>query len=274
MAAKRLPKFAEVLIKQRLISPEQYLEAEAHAKRSGGRPADALIRLGYATGEQVMKAVARQYGLDFCDLAEVTIPPHVVELVPESVARENQIIPLSHENNALQIVMSDPNDLDTIEKLRFILNKDIQPVLSDREDIITAINTHYGQSETESVDSMLSEFTDTQIDFTETEATGGLASGDESGMIRIWDVAMGKELRQFPGKAKEIMSIAFGKDGKLLASAGRDGSVSLWDPACGRSLRSFQAHAGGGRVVFSPDGKQLATCGTDQTVKLWEVSER
>jgi len=77
-------------------------------------------------------------------------------------------------------VMSDPNDLDTIEKLRFILNKEIQAVLSDREDIITAINAHYGQTETESVDSMLSEFTDTQIDFTETEATSSSAAADES----------------------------------------------------------------------------------------------
>jgi len=90
------------------------------------------------------------------------------------------VMPLSHENNALQIVMSDPNDLDTIEKLRFILNKDIAPVLADREDIIAAINAHYGQSETESVDSMLSEFTDTQIDFTETEATTALSNMDES----------------------------------------------------------------------------------------------
>src|SRR5436305_5266813 len=76
--------------------------------------------------------------------------------------------------------MSDPNDLDTIEKLRFILNKDIAPVLADREDIIAAINAHYGQSETESVDSMLSEFTDTQIDFTETESTSNFAGAEES----------------------------------------------------------------------------------------------
>ena len=66
------------------------------------------------------------------------------------------------------------------KKLRFILNKDIAPVLADREDIIAAINSHYGQSETESVDSMLSEFTDTQIDFTETEATSALNTLDES----------------------------------------------------------------------------------------------
>src|SRR5436305_4173802 len=123
-----------------------------------------------------MHAIAEFHNKQFEDLKGITIPTSVVEMVPESVARENTVIPLSHENNSLQIVMSDPNDLDTIEKLRFILNKEIQAVLSNREDVITAINSHYGQSETESVDSMLSEFTDTQIDFTETESTSSMAS--------------------------------------------------------------------------------------------------
>ena len=76
--------------------------------------------------------------------------------------------------------MSDPSDFDTVQKLQFILNKDIQPVLAPREQIIEAINRHYGQSETESVDSMLAEFTDTAIDFTETEATGAGGASDEN----------------------------------------------------------------------------------------------
>jgi type IV pilus assembly protein PilB len=101
----------------------------------------------------------------------VNIPPAIIEMVPESVARENVVIPLSQENGVLRIGVADAGDFDTLQKLQFILNKDIQPVLAPKEQIIDAINRHYGQTETESVDSMLSEFTDTQIDFTETEAT-------------------------------------------------------------------------------------------------------
>jgi type IV pilus assembly protein PilB len=58
------------------------------------------------------------------------------------------------------------------------LNKDIHPVLAPREQIVEAINRHYGQTETESVDSMLADFTDTAIDFTETEATSHAAMDD------------------------------------------------------------------------------------------------
>ncbi len=100
--------------------------------------------------------------------------------MPESVARENFVLPMAQENGALKIIMSDPSDFDTVQKLQFILNKDIQPVLAPREQIVEAINRHYGQTETESVDSMLQEFTDTAIDFNEGAAATALAVADDS----------------------------------------------------------------------------------------------
>jgi hypothetical protein len=163
--------FAAVLLARRIISPEQLVEAWQLAVATGVRLADALVKLGYATTEQVMAAIAECSGMQFIDLSEVTIPPVIIELVPESVARENIVLPLSLDGPVLKIIMSDPTDVATMEKLQFILNKQIIPVLSPREQIIEAINRHYGQSETESIDSMLAEFTDTAIDFTETEAT-------------------------------------------------------------------------------------------------------
>src|SRR5215468_7892369 len=178
--AKTRGDFTDVLIKRKILGPDQIEEAKAMANQTGVKLQDALVKLNYATAAEVMSSIAEFHSMQFVDLKGVTIPTAVIEMVPESIARENTVIPLSHENNALQIVMSDPNDLDTMEKLRFILNKDIAPVLADREEIIAAINAHYGQSETESVDSMLSEFTDTQIDFTETEATSAISSMEES----------------------------------------------------------------------------------------------
>ena len=59
--------------------------------------------------------------------------------------------------------------LEVLDKLTFILNREIRIAIASKEAIQTAINRHYGQSETESVDSMLQEFTETAIDFTETE---------------------------------------------------------------------------------------------------------
>jgi type IV pilus assembly protein PilB len=172
--------FTDILIKKGVISRDQLQEATAVQKSTGAKLADALVKLGYCSAQDVMTAIAEFHNLQFVDLTEMTIPAAVVELVPESVARENVILPLAQDNGTLKIIMSDPMDLDTIQKLQFILNKDIQPVLAPREQIIEAINRYYGQSETESVDSMLQEFTDTAIDTTETESAQRMAEMDDS----------------------------------------------------------------------------------------------
>src|SRR5258708_31320289 len=114
--------FTDILIRQRIISADQVVEAQNMARATGQRLADALIRLGYASGEEVMRAMAQEYGLDYVNLKEVSIPPAVVELVPESVARENAILPMGEEDGQLTVIVSDPNDLETLDKLRFILN--------------------------------------------------------------------------------------------------------------------------------------------------------
>jgi type IV pilus assembly protein PilB len=174
--------FAEILIRKRVISQDQLAEAKKLSKESRKSVAEELIRLGYASGDEVMRAMAQEHGLDFVNLNEVVIPPSVVELVPESVARENAVLPLAEEDGTLKVIMSDPNDYDTREKLRFILNRNIEIALAPRESILEAINKHYGQVDGESADSMLQEFTDTAIDFTETaqETVSEDESVDES----------------------------------------------------------------------------------------------
>jgi type IV pilus assembly protein PilB len=172
--------FSDILVKRQILGSDQLGEAKAMAQQTGAKLQDAIIKLGYATNEEVLGAVAEFHGMTFVSLQDVTIPPSVVEQVPESVARENVVFPMALENGALKICVSDPGDFDTLQKLQFILNKDIQPLLAPKEQIIEAINRHYGQSETESVDSMLQEFTDTQIDFTETEQTQNQAAAEDS----------------------------------------------------------------------------------------------
>ena len=106
-------------------------------------------------------------------------------MLPESVARENTIFPISESGGALRVATCDPSDLDAQEKLRFILNRDVEMALAVREQIVEAINRHYGLSDGESADSMLQEFTDTAIDFTETAVEQQAAAAQEDNLSLI-----------------------------------------------------------------------------------------
>ncbi len=179
--AGTLGNFADILIRRGLVGPDQLREAETMADAQKIPVPEALIRSGYVASNDVMRAVAEEHSLEFVDLDEVRIPLSAVELVPESVARENVVMPMAEDEGALKVIISNPLDLETIDKLRFILNRKIEIALAPRENITEAINRYYGQQEGESADTMLQEFTDTAIDFTDTmEQDTMTMAGEES----------------------------------------------------------------------------------------------
>ena len=170
--------YVKLLLDGGIVGPDQVKDAENLAKQTGKQVGTTLVELGYATDVEVMTAMAKYHRMEYVDLSTADISEDIIELMPESVARENVVLPLSETDGRLKVLMSDPSDVDTIEKLRFILNRDVSPALATRGQISEAINRFYGQVEGESADSILQEFTDTAIDFTETIDDEG---GDEEG---------------------------------------------------------------------------------------------
>ena len=157
------------LVKDGVVSKDQLNEANQLASTLGIRPEEALVKLGYVDANEISSLQASKFGFDTVNLNGLEIPSSVIEMVPESVARENVVIPVSLDGDALTIAINDPMKFEVLDKLRFILNREIKVKVAPNEAIQAAINRHYGQSETESVDSMLSEFTETAIDITQTE---------------------------------------------------------------------------------------------------------
>ena len=170
------------------ISPDQLEEAYGLASSLGITAEDALVKLNYVSGADLVRIQAQDQGYDFVELENIQIPQPVIEMVTESVARENIIIPTEADGASVTVAMHNPNNIDVLDKLRFVLNTDIRVVMAPLESIQGAINRHYGQTETESVDSMLAEFTETAIDFTELESTKAAQDDiddDDAPIIRL-----------------------------------------------------------------------------------------
>jgi type IV pilus assembly protein PilB len=191
--------YTDLLLKRGIVSLDQLGEAEKMSKDTGIPVGDCLVKLEYASSDDVTRAMAKFHKLEYFDLRQNRIPENVIELVPESVARENGVLPVAMDENTLKIVLSDPFDLETIEKLRFILNRKIETALASKQAILESINQYYGQVEGESADSMLQEFTDTAIDFTETEedSSGMADTMDESSppVVRLVNLMIGEAVQ-------------------------------------------------------------------------------
>lgn len=180
------------------IGESQLEEARSMAANLGIPCEDALIRLGYISSGDLMRAQAEEFGYDYIELEGRQIPNAVIELVTESMARENVVIPIESDGESVVVAMHNPNNIEIIDKLRFVLNREIRPVMAPLESIQAAINRHYGQSETESVDSMISEFTETQIDFTDVEAASAMQEDedDSAPIIRLANLIISEAVKE------------------------------------------------------------------------------
>jgi WD40 repeat protein len=94
------------------------------------------------------------------------------------------------------------------------------------------------------------------------------------GLLKLWDIASGRELRSFTGHTNLVWSVAISPNGRAALSASEDHTLKLWDIASGRELRSFTGHTRPVRsVAISPDGRTALSTSSDTTLRLWDISE-
>jgi hypothetical protein len=102
-----------------------------------------------------------------------------------------------------------------------------------------------------------------------------LASGHTSPdnkVLKVWEVATGREVQTFSGHTNFVQTVAFSPDGGLLASGSGDNTVRLWDVATGRESRTLIGHRSWLQsVAFSPDGRWLASSSLDGSTRIWDV---
>lgn len=172
MAVRDKRDFAEILLRRGVITSAQLDEARRSAAQARTKLAEVLVSSGAASSEEVARAQAQQFGLDYVNLNEVSISQALIDLIPESVARENVVLPLAAEDGQLTVIVSDPEPFELLEKLRFILNRHIAIALAPRDHILAAINRCYGGGG--GVGGLVAaEATDGIPDFTEAEETIG-----------------------------------------------------------------------------------------------------
>jgi WD40 repeat protein len=99
------------------------------------------------------------------------------------------------------------------------------------------------------------------------------AAGNGDGGLRLWDRATGKLLHRLVGHKREIKTLIFSADGKVLASMD-EATARLWDVASGKELRLLADFAGRQLVcvgAFSADLRFLAVGWSDEAVELWDA---
>jgi type IV pilus assembly protein PilB len=136
VARKVRKKLGELLVESGEITPAQ-LDAAITAARSGRRRlGEALIEAGICKEEQIAKALATQFGVEFLNLDRAEHSSRVNrELIPDELSRKHLILALEKQGGRLKLLIHDPMDLELLDLLRFRLNSEIDTAIAAREQI-------------------------------------------------------------------------------------------------------------------------------------------
>ena len=129
--AKNRKKLGEILYRNKIVDKPTLIKAMKQAKASKVRLGEALVEMGKLTEDKLTKALARQAGLEYVDLDDVDIPQGTMNLIPEELVRKHFVLPLEQDNmGVLKVIISDPQDIDLQDLLRFKLNTEIEYCLA------------------------------------------------------------------------------------------------------------------------------------------------
>jgi type IV pilus assembly protein PilB len=136
-------RIGELLLKEKLITPDQLQQALTQQKSNGGKLGFSLVKLGFVKDEQITALLSKQYGVPAINLAQFKIDLTIVKLVPTETARKYQIIPLSRSGSTLTIAMTDPTNVFAMDDIKFMTGYTVEPVVASEIAIGEAIEKYY-----------------------------------------------------------------------------------------------------------------------------------
>lgn len=118
-----------------LVAEKQFNAALKKAEKTNQKVGDVLVAESLITEEELIKLEAYILGIPFVNLEKEKIEPEVLKIIPEPIARSNNIVAFRKKENDLEVAMLDPEDLRTIEFIKKTANLRILPRLTTSESI-------------------------------------------------------------------------------------------------------------------------------------------
>src|SRR5580704_3732074 len=105
---------------------------------------ELLVERGLVNQKDLVSALEEVAHVPYVDAATAEVERDVLKMIPQSVAKRFCVLPLRRDGVRLVVIMAEPQNLGTIDELRFTAGVAISPRLGFRNEIFAAIERHYG----------------------------------------------------------------------------------------------------------------------------------
>ncbi|HAZ08950.1 MAG TPA: type II secretion system protein GspE [Elusimicrobia bacterium] len=138
---------ADMLVNAGVLTEEHREKAAKGAEEMKIAFAEAAVKLSYCTEDAIAIVLSRHHGIPYASrenkILKAEKGQNLAEIVPESYARENFLLPLFQDENILAVAVSDPDNVLMMDNLKLLTGLTIQPFIAAKTQIIKAIDEFY-----------------------------------------------------------------------------------------------------------------------------------
>jgi type IV pilus assembly protein PilB len=132
---------SDVIVELGFLPAERVKAAVEEAKTAGKTPEQLLVEAGALSSDQLARAIAERFGLDFVDLNVYRPDPSALNLVPSQAAKRFSAAPIGFDESGkrLLVAMADPSNVIALDDLKLMTGHTITRVVASPDDIASLI---------------------------------------------------------------------------------------------------------------------------------------
>ncbi|NQT23495.1 MAG: Flp pilus assembly complex ATPase component TadA [Candidatus Omnitrophica bacterium] len=173
-------KLIESLKKADVLKKEHLDKAISIQQRKGGNLGKILVGLGYISYDDLMIFLSQQLNIPPIKLAKYKIDHDLIKFIPEKIARQYKLIPISKLANRLTVAMADPTNIMAMDDIKELTHFFIDIVIASQQDIENAITQYYGVTSEADISKIIKEG----------ESVGDIEVIDEEDQIDISEITV------------------------------------------------------------------------------------
>jgi len=195
----------EILLKSAKLNKEQLEKAIEIQKQKQIPLRKILFEQKIISEEDLLSLLSAQLYIPTLHLTKYKFDPEIIQLIPERMARQYNIIPLSRMGNTLTVAMSDPLNIFALDDLNTVTGCSIDTVLSPQDEITRVIDTQY-HLETKDMQEILEESSFGQagqerkdlelLRQEEIELSSAIKESEKAPIVKLVDLMLGQALKK------------------------------------------------------------------------------
>jgi len=221
-------KLGTMLFEAGLLTEDQLAKAVKDQQKYKLKLGQTLVREGIVSGSQIADIVSKQLKIDKYQPDKYPIDVGLAKIIPVEIVQKHQVVPLSKDRFLLTVAMTDPMDIDTLDKIEVLTNTEVEVVICTEKELNHIVSSMYGSLSgiggvLEGIEEMEFERSDEseQQPLTEDVEVGSLHDMvEEAPVIRLVNSILAQAVREGASDIhispeKDYVQVRFRVDGRL-----------------------------------------------------------